>query len=161
MLKRCFQFLNRADDKSVLKGYAFKFSEVAEGWLGKERFSPTLEIEYNSRCLLLYQHNVNMPLARLGANMDIEKKQDGLFFSVSKLPDTQLARECKELVKIGALSGVSVGFNVISERTEDKVNVFEKIKLFELSLVSFPYYSSSEVRNKPLKNSPKPPEFYL
>ena len=160
MLKRNFKFENRADDKSALQGYAFKFSEVAEGWLGKERFSDSLEIEYNSRVLLLYQHDITKPLARLGSNMAIEKKADGLFFSVSKLPDTQLAKECKELVKIGALSGVSVGFSVLSERKEDKINIFEKIKLFELSLVSFPYYESSEVRNKhPVP--PKPPEFYL
>lgn len=148
MIKRNFKFENRADDNSALQGYAFLFSETAEGWLGKERFSPDLQVEIHPRCSLLRDHDSSKVLARVGANMSVKTDDQGLYFSVSKLPDTQLARETESLVKTGVLSGASVGFTVITERTENKINVFESIKLYEISLVVFPYYESSEVRDR-------------
>ena len=123
----------------------------------------TWQVEIHPRCSLLRDHDSSQVLARVGANMTVKTDAEGLYFSVSKLPDTQLARETKELVKTGVLSGASVGFQVITERTENKVNVFEHIKLYEISLVVYPYYESSEVeaRNKKIDFKPKPPELYL
>ena len=97
----------------------------------------TWQVEIHPRCSLLRDHDSSQVLARVGANMTVKTDAEGLYFSVSKLPDTQLARETKELVKTGVLSGASVGFQVITERTENKVNVFEAIiKLYEISLVT-------------------------
>ena len=163
MLKRSFVFHRQAGQDDALSGYAFKYSETADGFFGKERFSPDLQVELNKDVFLFRDHDSSRLLGKVGQNMEIKTDKTGLYFRVSPLPDTELAKETKELVSKGILGGASVGFGVISERTEDKVNVFEKIKLYEISLTPRPYYQSSEVeaRNDNLKAKLKPPELYL
>ena len=161
MLKRSFVFKSEEGDN--LAGYAFRFSETADGFFGKERFSPDLQVEYADPCLLLRDHNPERLLARQGQNFQIRTDKEGLYFSAT-LPQTDLAKETQTLIKSKILNGASVGFEPITERTDDQVNVFEKIKLYEISLVPRPYYSSSEVaarHNKTLKHRVLPPELYL
>lgn len=161
MLKRSFVF--RSEEGDALAGYAFRFSEVADGFYGKERFSPGLEVDFAEPCLLLRDHNPERLLARQGQNFKIKTDKEGLYFSAT-LPQTALATETKTLIKDKILNGASVGFESVQERMDNKVKVFEKIKLYEISLVPRPYYSSSEVsarQNKTLKHRVLPPELYL
>lgn len=162
MLKRNFVFHRQAGQDDALSGYAFKYSETADGFFGKERFSPDLKVELNKNVFLFRDHNPERILGKVGQNMEIKTDKTGLYFRVSPLPNTELAKETRELVSKGILSGASVGFSVITDRTEDKVNVFEKIKLYEISLTPRPYYQSSEVAARDNLNLKlKPPELYL
>lgn len=164
ILKRSFNFHNRKESDSI-EGYAFKFNEVADGWFGKEKFSPDLKVEIDQDCFLFRDHNPERLLGKVGKNMSIKTDNVGLFFRVDPLPNTELAKETKELVSKGLLTGASVGFSVMTERLEDSVNIYEKIKLYEISIVSRPYYKSSEVESRkqpePKKEKElKPPELY-
>lgn len=162
MIKRSFNLSLRAEKESALSGYAFKFNEVADGFFGKERFDPGLNITFNKRCFLFRDHNPERLLAKLGENLEMQSDDTGLYFRVSTLPDTQLAKDTITLVKNEILTGVSVGFRSVSERMDDNIRVFEQIEVFEISLVPRPYYESSEVqaRNNEdnLKVKLKPPE---
>ena len=164
ILKRSYKLRVKEGEDNSLTGYAFRFNETADGWYGKERFSPELEVELDPECFLLRDHSTERLLGRVGKNMEVKTDSEGLFFKVSPLPDTALAKETKTLIKDGLLSGASVAFSVVTDRTEDKVTVFEKIKLYEISLVPRPYYKSSEIearQNPTLKNRILPPELYL
>ena len=162
MLKRSFVFHRQAGQDDALSGYAFKYSETADGFFGKERFAPDLQVELNKDVFLFRDHDSSRLLGKVGKNMQVKTDNTGLYFRVAPLPDTELARETKELVSKGILTGASVGFSVLTENLKDGVNIFEKIKLYEISLTPRPYYKSSEVeaRNKKDKQ-PLPPEYYL
>ena len=162
LLKRNFTFHRQAGQDDALSGYAFKYSETADGFFGKEKFSENLQVEFNKDVFLFRDHSPQRLLGKVGKNMTVKTDDQGLYFCVSPLPDTPLAKETKTLVKDGLLTGASVGFSVLSERTEDKVNIFEKIKLYEISLTPQPYYQSSQIeaRANKVKNI-KPPELYL
>ena len=110
MIRRCFAFDKTDDKKSVLSGWGFKTNDIAEGYFGKEKFAKDLKVEIHPRASLIRNHDLREPIARFGVNMDIwQEGNKGLRFAVSSLPDTQLARETRELVKSGILSAVSVG----------------------------------------------------
>ena len=162
MLKRSFTL--HIKSAGELSGYAFKYSETASGFYGEERFSPSLKVEYAEPCLLLRDHNPERLLARKGQNLSIKTDESGLYFEVSKLPETLLAKETKTLIKDQVLTGASVGFMPTKERKDGKVNVFENIRLYEISIVPSPYYTSSKVdarHNPTLKHRLLPPELYL
>lgn len=161
MLKRSFNFTRADDKKSALSGYAFKYSEIADGWFGKERFDPKLRVQFNERCFLFRDHNPERLLARLGKNLEMKADDTGLFFRVTKLPDTDLAKDTMTLIKDEILSGASVGFRSVTERMENEIRVFEEIEVYEVSLVPRPYYQSSEVAARSKENLElklKPPE---
>ena len=46
------------------------------------------------------------------------------------------------------LNGASVGFSSSKERVAGDTLIYEKIKLYEISLVTFPAYKSSEVNSR-------------
>lgn len=162
LLKRSFPLAIRESDENTLSGYAFKFSETADGFLGKERFAKALSVEFATDCFLMRDHDPRRLLGRLGQNLSINTDSEGLKFNLEKLPDTELARETKTLVKSKILTGASVGFQPLDEKREDGVTVYTKIKLYEISLVPRPYFESSQVReNKTLKYKALPPELYL
>lgn len=160
MLKRSFKFDQREVD-SKIKGYAFRFSETISYMGQLERFSPDLNFDLNSGgVFLLRDHNPGRVLARVGANLKFEIDKEGLLFEADYL-DTELWRESRELIKKGVLNGASVGFSSIKERMQDNTLVYERIKLFEVSIVSWPAYSSSEVNARKKSLSAWPPEIIL
>ena len=163
LLKRSFKFHKRGEGPGI-KGYAFRFNEVADYMGQLERFSPQLKVDFNPTGTFFFRdHNPGRVLARIPKTLSVKTDSEGLLFEANAL-DTELWRETRELVTNGVLNGASVGFQAIKERMDKKVIIYERIKLFEISLVTWPAYSSSEVSsrgNKTLKNRILPPELYL
>ena len=163
MIKRSFRLELREKAKGLI-GYAFKFSETADYFGLAERFDPALELELNpTGCFLFRDHNPERVLARAGQNLEFETDKTGLLFRAGYL-DTGLWKETRELVAKGVLTGVSVGFQSLTERKQDDVLVYQKIRLFEVSIVNWPAYKSSEVQareNKTLKHKDLPPELFF
>lgn len=65
----------------------------------------------------LYEHDVKAPLGRNGQNLTLNETAAGVSYSI-KLPDTQLGRDIRELVKGGILRGAS--FYIDVEKGGDK-----------------------------------------
>ena len=176
MLRRALKFTRADDDKSVLSGYAFKYDEIADihSWFIKyeERMSPDLIVNVDPECLLLRGHDPDKILGKVNKNLFFENKKEGLYFRVTTLPETQLARETKELVDKGFLSGLSIGFFEEESHKEKDILVIDQIRLVELSIVSWPAYDSGRIdkratinylKKKPYKkvdeeSEVKPPE---
>lgn len=100
---------------------------------------------------MLYQHQYDKPI---GVWERMEEIEDGLYVRGRLNLEVQLARETYSLMKMGALKGLSIGFELPKlpngdidpdsyERVYDKKNdrwvtYLKKINLWEVSVVTFP-----------------------
>ena len=103
--------------------------------------------------------------------MILREDDKGLYFEVS-LPNTTWARDLKESVDRGDIKQMSFGFKVVRENwIDDKETLKEysmpireinEITLHEISLVTFPAYPQTNVRDTHSANEyayiPKPPD---
>lgn len=92
---------------------------------------------------MLWQHD---PSQVIGVWRSMREDAHGLHV-VGELADTQLGREAYALLKMGALSGLSIGYSVSGERYDRERDVRELtgIDLWETSLVTFPANADARV----------------
>jgi len=92
---------------------------------------------------MLWQHD---PSQVIGVWRSMREDAHGLHV-VGELADTQLGREAYALLKMGALSGLSIGYSVSGERYDRERDVRELtgIDLWETSLVTFPANSDARI----------------
>ena len=157
-----------------LRGYAIVYNSLSEplyGDLFRERinrgaFTKSL-LENDQVCL--WGHDTRYVLGRKSAGTLILREDDkGLYFEVS-LPNTTWARDLKESVDRGDIKQMSFGFKVVRENWLDNketlkeygmpIREVEEITLHEISLVTFPAYTETNVRDQ--NNDayiPKPPD---
>lgn len=92
---------------------------------------------------MLWQHD---PSQVIGVWRSMREDARGLHV-VGELADTQLGREAYALLKMGALSGLSIGYSVSGERYDRERDVRELtgIELWETSLVTFPANTDARV----------------
>ena len=154
-LKREFKTEIKKEDSGI-KGYLFKFSEQTEYMGIKERFSNDLTFTLYESCFLLRDHNPERCLGKAGKNLNIEKKEDGLFFTASPLK-TSLWEDTAELIKNGVITKCSVGFQDMDSEKQGEILVYRNIKIIECSLVLWPAYKSSEVKPRAKNNNLLPP----
>ncbi len=97
---------------------------------------------------LLYQHKTDMPI---GVFESIEEDERGLKVRGKLALKTQLGREAYELMKIGALDGLSIGFRVSpkgqSYDAKGKRRMIKEVELMEISLVTFPMNPKAKIRS--------------
>ncbi len=152
--QRAFDFEMKAlDTKGVFSGYGSVFDVidsyrevVAPGafakslakWKGKDRLPP-----------MLYQHRAAEPI---GAFTDMREDKKGLYVEGQLLvDDIQRAREVYALLKAKALSGMSIGFNVMpdGEEYDSRAGIYKltELELWEVSIVTFPANEAANVES--------------
>lgn len=146
-----------------LRGYAIVCNSLSEplyGDLFRERinrgaFTKSL-LKDDQVCL--WGHDTRYVLGRKSAGTLILREDDkGLYFEVF-LPNTTWARDLKESVDRGDIKQMSFGFKVVRENWIDNkdtlkeygmpIREVEEITLHEISLVTFPAYTETNVRDK-------------
>lgn len=146
-----------------LRGYAIVYNSLSEplyGDLFRERinrgaFTKSL-LENDQVCL--WGHDTRYVLGRKSSGTLILREDDkGLYFEVS-LPNTTWARDLKESVDRGDIKQMSFGFKVVRDNWIDNketlkeygmpIREVEEITLHEISLVTFPVYTETNVRDK-------------
>lgn len=92
---------------------------------------------------LLWQHDPSKPV---GVYTDMREDETGLYVK-GTLADTQQGREAYALLKMGALSGLSIGFRTLKSKMDEETGVrtLTEIELWEVSLVTFPANESARV----------------
>ena len=146
-------------DAPALEGYAFEFDVVSEdGVFGKEKFAPDCKISFGKKAFILRDHDQKMILGKRGKNCTIEADSRGLSFKVTKLPNTQYARDTAELIRSGMIEDSSVGFEDLKSDMEGGVRVFKKIRVHEISVLGHGYHDSSSVSARAKVYNPLPPE---
>lgn len=85
---------------------------------------------------LLWQHDPSQPT---GVWDELREDEKGLYVK-GHLADTQLGRESHTLLKMGALSGLSIGFRTRKSKIDEEsgIRTLTDIDLWEVSLVTFP-----------------------
>jgi len=109
-------------------------------------FAETLAI-HNSKGrmpAMLWQHRSGEPI---GVYTDMREDQHGLFVQGKFALKTARGSEAYELLKMKALSGLSIGF-MTREDSVDKltrIRTLKKVDLWEVSLVTFPAHDDARV----------------
>lgn len=89
----------------------------------------------NSNIKLLWQHEPSEPI---GIIDDVSETTEGLFIKGKILANLSRGKEAYELIKSGAINGLSIGFQSIDSFDADGVRYIKELKLWEVSLVTFP-----------------------
>jgi len=140
--------LKSLNEKGEFTGYGSVFGNIDSygDVVVKGAFRNFLSANSPGSVKLLWQHNPENPI---GVYDEIREDDTGLFVKGRLLvDDVQKAREAYALLKNGALSGLSIGYSVNQDGAkygDDGVRYLKDLKLFEISIVTFPANSSANV----------------
>jgi HK97 family phage prohead protease len=109
------------------------FAESLKDWAMKGRMPA-----------MLWQHNTKQPI---GAYTVMKEDGKGLYVEGALAMKTQLGAESYELMKMKAISGLSIGFKSKQDTFDQKTGIrtIAKGDLYECSLVTFPMNDASRV----------------
>lgn len=122
-------------DFFTFTGYASTFGNVDEVGDVIERgaFTESLAVR---KPKLLWQHQRDLPIGVIDV---AQEDNNGLLISGRLPKNVQLAREAGELLKIGAIDSMSIGFRVKqAEKDQDGIMRLRQVDLYEISWVSMP-----------------------
>lgn len=109
------------------------FSDSLNQWQAKGRMPA-----------MLWQHSTREPI---GAYKQMAESESGLYVKGQLCLDTQRGKEGYALMKMDALSGLSIGFMTREDSYDHKTGVrtIKRADLYEVSLVTFPMNDSARV----------------
>jgi len=137
----------KSDVKGIFTGYGSIFGNEDQGKdiMQKGAFTKSLVSRPANKVKMLFQHKTDEPI---GIFTDMYEDEKGLFVKGQLAMGTQKGREAYELLKMGALDGMSIGFRADPEKqgyNENKrgVRTLKEVDLMEISLVTFPMNESA------------------
>ena len=137
----------KSDAKGIFTGYGSIFGNEDQGndVMKKGAFTKSLTKRPASKVKMLYQHKTDEPI---GIFTDMYEDNKGLYVKGQLAMGTQKGREAYELLKMGALDGMSIGFKADPDKqayNENKrgVRTLKEVDLMEISLVTFPMNESA------------------
>lgn len=136
------------DDTGVFTGYASVFDEIDSyrDIVKKGAFKKSLSSFVKAKRLvpILWSHDSAQPI---GVYSEISEDDTGLAVKGQLNLAVQKGAEAYALLKQGALSGLSIGFNTVRDAVDKASGVRSllEINLFEASLVTFPALGSARV----------------
>lgn len=143
-----FQCELKADDAGTFTGYGsiFNIEDGGGDIVIPGAFADTLKTQKSAGRLpaMLWQHKSTEPI---GVYTSMEEDAVGLKVAGKLALKTARGAEAYELMKMGALSGMSIGYRS-REDSYDRVTgvrTLKKLDLVELSLVTFPMNDASRV----------------
>lgn len=129
-------------------GSVFNNTDLGNDVIRNGAFKKSLSRRGAKGVKLLYQHKSDMPI---GVFEDIKEDQHGLKVKGRLAMKTQAGQEAYELMKMGALDGLSIGFRVnpkkVSYDKRTKKRIIDEVDLMEISLVTFPMNPQATVRS--------------
>ena len=148
-------FSTRAEDGSLyIEGYFAVFGSEYKMWenaietIDEDAFDDAL----NGDIRALVNHDTTLVLGRTTAGtLSLRADKTGLWGSVTINQADQDAMNLYERVKRGDVSQCSFGFDIIDQSTEVMENgttvwKLNKVKLYEVSVVTFPAYEDTSVQ---------------
>lgn len=140
--------LKATKDDGTFEGYGSVFSITDQGGdiVAPGAFTETLAAQKTAGRLpaMLWQHRQAEPIGRY---ISMEEDSVGLKVSGQLALKTARGAEAYELMKMGALSGMSIGYRSRDDSYDRTTGVrtLKKLDLIELSLVTFPMNDASRV----------------
>ena len=149
--KLVFESEMKSEDEGIFSGYASVFGNEDQGndVVQKGAFTKSLEDRPAPKVKMLFQHKTDEPI---GVFETIYEDQKGLYVKGKLALKTQKGKETYELLKIGALDGMSIGFRADPQKqgyNENKrgVRTLKEVDLMEISLVTFPMNEEAMVQS--------------
>ena len=144
MYKKGVKLELKASEDGSIQGYASKFGEIDDygDVMVKGAFLDSLN---ERQPAMLWQHDMAQPI---GIWESLSEDESGLYVKGKILPSVQKGREAIELIKQGALNGMSIGFSIKSggrEYNEEGHRLIKLVDLYEVSLVTFPALNSARI----------------
>jgi HK97 family phage prohead protease len=99
----------------------------------KGAFAKTLE-DHKGEILILWQHDTKEPIGR----GELEDTSEGLAIKGKLELDLATAQKAYIALRTKLVKGLSIGFRTIRKKTEKGIRKLLEIKLYEVSLVTFP-----------------------
>lgn len=146
------KFLGNAIGKPAqdgsFSGYASLFDEVdlAKDVVERGAFARAIRKRGAGGVRMLFQHD---PAEPIGIWLDLAEDERGLFVRGRLTPGVGRAHEVLELMRAGALDGLSIGFRTVKARKDARTGVRRIIEadLWEISVVTFPMLESARVES--------------
>lgn len=117
-------------------GYASVWGEVEHypEVMHAGAFQKTLQ-ERGDKVKLLWQHRTDQPIGRI---ISMEEDEIGLRMR-GRISETALGNDALTLLRDGAISELSIGFDVVQSEPDDEgIEHIYEVRLWEVSLVTFP-----------------------
>lgn len=105
-------------------------------------FAKTLA-DKNGEVPILWQHDQGEPIG-LGKLSDMS---DGLQIKGELVLESPVAQKAYGLMRRGVLKGLSIGYDAVKEDVKDNTRYLKEVKLWEVSLVTFPMNQSAGVQS--------------
>jgi len=138
------------DGQGTFEGYGsvFNNTDLGNDVILKGAFTKSIKKTGSKGIKLLYHHKTDMPI---GVFDEIEEDSKGLRVKGRLAMKTQAGQEAYELMKMGALDGLSIGFRVSpkgqSYDAKTKRRLIKEVELMEISLVTFPMNPRAKIRS--------------
>lgn len=142
------------DGKRKLRGYAAVFDSLSvDLWGFREKIAPgtfAASLAAGDDVRALWNHNTDFVLGRTkNGTLSLSEDETGLAFELEP-PDTQLARDLVASVERGDVDQMSFGFAALDadwdiDENEQLIRTLRKVKLYEISPVTFPAYPATSV----------------
>lgn len=127
-------------------GYASVFNEIDLGndMVAPGAFTTSLEQRGPANIRMLFQHNPDEPI---GVWHKIEETGRGLKVSGQIATASRKGQEVLELMRAGAIDGLSIGFRTIRARQDATTGARRILEadLWEISVVTFPMQESARI----------------
>ena len=141
---------NSSEEYGMFEGYGSVFGnkDLGNDVIEKGAFTKSIKRRTNKGVKLLYQHKSDMPI---GVFDEIREDDHGLVVKGRLALKTQAGAEAYELLKMGALDGLSIGFKInpseVSYDRRSNKRIIKEVDLMEVSLVTFPMNPQATVRS--------------
>lgn len=133
-------------DEGVIAGYAsvFHARDLAGDTVLPGAFAATLRRRGPGGIRMLYQHDPGQPI---GAWTRVVEDRRGLWAEGRLTLEVERAREVADLIRAGALDGLSIGFRARAADTRHRAGArrLAAIDLWEISIVTFPLLDGARV----------------
>ena len=134
-------YMDDEERKGEFEGYGSIFGnkDLGNDVVMEGAFKRSLYRKKPKNVKMLFQHDTKMPI---GVFEEIEEDNKGLKVRGRLALGTQLGKEAYELVKMGALDGLSIGYKADPKMQDydkrGRKRYLKEVDLMEISLVTFP-----------------------
>lgn len=145
---RSFALQVKASDNGIVEGYGsvFNVKDNYSDIIAKGAFLDSLASHKANGTMpaMLWQHDASQPI---GVWTEMSEDENGLRIKGKLAMETVKGREAHELLKMGALTGLSIGFMTKKwdYDQQSEVRTLTDVDLWEVSLVTFPANEKARV----------------
>jgi HK97 family phage prohead protease len=151
------------DESGYFEGYGSTFGgppDAGGDVVMEGAFSKTLKKggRNGTGVAMLWQHDFHAPL---GVWKELAEDKNGLKTVGQLAVDTQLGHDARILMKMGALQGLSMGYDATLKEIDDKkkIRYLKEVELWEISPVTFPMNTRATITSvKEMREAQTPRE---